>query len=116
MLEDYRNTIFGKNTMEMAAGVVMGMAFGVLINSFVNVIVMPLINLTHKGAITGLYFVVRNGTPSGPYKTMELAEKAGAVVINYGQFLNVLINFIIIGLSVFFVARMLMSLGRKKAK
>lgn len=116
MLDNYRETIFGKNTMEMAAGVVIGMAFGVLINSFVNQIIMPLINLTHKGAITGLYFVVRNGTPPGPYKSMELAEKAGAVIINYGQFLNVLINFIIIGLSVFVVARMLMSLSRKKAK
>jgi large conductance mechanosensitive channel len=116
MLEDYRETVFGKNTMQMAAGVVMGMAFGVLVNSFVNEIVMPLINLTHKGAITGLYLVVRNGNPPGPYLSMAAAEKAGAVIINYGQVLNVLINFIIIGLSVYVVARILMSLGRKSRK
>jgi large conductance mechanosensitive channel len=115
MLEDYRD-VFGKRTMELAAGVVIGMAFGVLINSFVNEIIMPLINLTHKGAIAGLYAVIKNGTPPGPYHSMELAEKAGAVIINYGQFLNVLINFIIIALSVFFVAKIIMAMGRKRAK
>ena len=115
MLDDYRD-VFGKKTMEMAAGVVIGMAFGVLINSFVNQIVMPLINLTHKGAITGLYAVIKNGTPPGPYQSMELAEKAGAVIINYGQFLNVLINFIIIALSVYVVAKIIIAIGKKRSK
>ena len=119
MLKDFKEFIMRGNVVDMAVGIVIGAAFSPIISSFVKDIIMPPIGLAlGKVDFANLLIVLRQGTPSGPYTSLKLAQDAGAVTINYGNFINTIITFLIIALVVFFfivrpIARMN---ARQKAK
>ncbi|MGL4605571.1 MAG: MscL family protein, partial [Iodobacter sp.] len=75
----------------------------------------PIAILMGKVDFTNLYFLLAEGKTAAPYATLDAAQKAGAVTLNYGVFLNVLISFVIVTFSVFLVIKTLNNLKREEA-
>lgn len=103
MLKDFRTFIMRGNVVDMAVGIIIGAAFGAIINSLVKDVVMPPIGLAlGKIDFSNMAAVIKQGTTPGPYPTLTAAQDAGAVTLNYGQFVNTIINFLIVSAVVFF--------------
>ena len=119
MLKDFKTFITRGNVVDLAVGIVIGVAFGAIITSFVNDILMPPIGLGLGNMdFSNLFAVLKQGDPVGPYLSLAAAKDAGAVTINYGVFINTVINFVIIAAAVFFfVVRPIVKYNaRQKAK
>jgi len=100
----------------MAVGVVIGAAFGSIVQSLVNDVLMPPIGLLLGGVDFSDFFVtLRQGTAAGPYGTLAEAQAAGAVTLNYGVFINAVISFLIVAFAVFLVVRSFNRMRRKRA-
>jgi len=114
-LKEFINFIKRGNVLDMAIGIVIGMAFGAVVKSFVDNILMPPIGLLLGGTdFTNLFIVLKPGDPPGPYPTLEAAREAGAVVWSIGLFINAVVNFLIIALAVFLVVKAVSPLFKKK--
>ena len=104
MLKDFKSFIMRGNVVDLAVGIVIGVAFGAIIGSFVKDVIMPPIGLALGNVdFNNLLVVLKQGAVSGPYPSLAAAQAAGAVSINYGVFINTIINFIIIAVVIFFV-------------
>lgn len=115
MLSEFREFAVRGNVLDMAVGIVVGAAFGTIVQSLVNDVFMPPIGLLVGGVdFNDLFFTLSQGTPPGPYATLGAAQEAGAVTINYGRFLNTVISFLVIAFSVFLVVRTYNRLQRRK--
>lgn len=101
--------------LDLAVAVILGAAFGAIIASLVKDIVMPPIGmlLGHLD-FKNLMLVLKEGTTPAPYLTPDDAQKAGAVTLNYGLFINTIINFLIVAWAIFFVVKGMNKLQRKK--
>ena len=107
MLKDFKAFIMRGNVVDMAVGIIIGAAFGTIVSSLVKDIIMPPVGLA-LGRIdfSNLAIVLKQGTTPGPYTSLVASQAAGAVTINYGLFINNIINFLIIALAVFlFIVR-----------
>jgi large conductance mechanosensitive channel len=103
MLKDFKNFIMRGNVVDMAVGIVIGVAFGAIVSSFVNDVIMPPIGLALGNVdFQNLFVVLKEGSVAGPYVSLAAAKEAGAVTINYGFFVNTLINFLIVAAVLFF--------------
>lgn len=103
------------NAIDLAVGVVIGAAFGKIVTSLVDDILMPPIGLVlGKVNFANLYFMLQTGKIPGPYPSLADAKKAGAVTVNIGLFINVLISFLIISIAVFLLVKALNQLRRKQ--
>ena len=103
MLKDFKAFIMRGNVVDMAVGIIIGVAFGAIVTSIVKDIIMPPIGLALGNIdFANLLVVIKQGTTPGPYPSLAAAQAAGAVSINYGQFINTIINFLIIAAVVFF--------------
>ncbi|HEY3248151.1 MAG TPA: large conductance mechanosensitive channel protein MscL [bacterium] len=102
MLREFRNFIMRGNVIDLAIGFVMGLAFGKIVTSFVTDIIMPPIGLLLGGVTFADLFINLSGTP---YATLKQAQAAGAATINYGVFLNAVIEFLIIAFVIFLIVR-----------
>lgn len=106
MLKEFRDFALKGNVVDMAVGIVIGVAFGAIVNSAVADLLMPVIGLLTGGVDFGnLLVVLKDGTPPGPYPTVAAAKEAGAVTMNIGQFINLVINFIIVAFAMFMVVK-----------
>jgi large conductance mechanosensitive channel len=106
MLKEFREFAIKGNVMDMAVGVIIGAAFGKIVDSLVKDLVMPPIGLAlGKVDFANLFVVLKEGVPPGPYLTVEAAQKAGAVSLNYGVFINTMISFVIVAFVVFLLVR-----------
>ena len=106
MLKEFKDFAMRGNLVDMAVGVVMGAAFGAIVTSLVNDLLMPVLGLILGGAdFTNLFIVLSEGSVPGPYETLTLAQEAGAVTINYGLFINAVISFLIIAFAIFLLIR-----------
>jgi large conductance mechanosensitive channel len=119
MLQDFKAFIMRGNVIDMAVGIIIGIAFGLVVNSLVKDVIMPPIGLALGNVdFTNLFVVLKEGliTP-GPYASLAAAQAAGAVTINYGTFINAVVNLLIIAAVVFFlIVRPIAKLqARKKA-
>ena len=102
MLKDFKAFIMRGNVVDIAVGIFIGAAFGAIVTSLVKDIIMPPIGLLlGKIDFADLLIILKQGVPSGPYTTLDLAQKAGAVTLNYGFFINTIISFIILAAVVF---------------
>jgi large conductance mechanosensitive channel len=102
-LKDFRAWIMRGNVVDMAVGIIIGAAFGVIISSLVKDIIMPPIGLALGNVdFANLIVVIKQGVPPGPYDSLAASQAAGAVTINYGNFINTVIIFLIIALILFF--------------
>lgn len=103
MLKDFKAFIMRGNVLDLAVAVIIGAAFGAIVTSLVNDIVMPPIGLLLSGVDFKDLFFALNGQS---YPTLAAAKAAAAPVIAYGIFLNALINFLIVAFVIFLVVRM----------
>ena len=113
MLSEFKDFIQRGNVMDMAVGVIIGIAFGAIVTSLVNDIIMPPIGLLLGGADFSDLYINLSGTD---YASLSDAKAAGAAVIAYGAFINTIINFLIIALAVFFMIRVVNNLGKRMKK
>ena len=91
-LSEFKEFISRGNVMDMAIGVIVGGAFKGIIDSLVNDIIMPVISVVVGGLDFSNWFIALDG---GSYATLEAAKTAGAATLNYGSFLTVIINFLL---------------------
>jgi large conductance mechanosensitive channel len=106
MLKEFREFAVKGNMLDMAVGIVIGAAFGTIIQSLVKDVLMPPVGLFMGGVdFAEMFMVIGEGTTAGPYATLAAAQEAGAVTVNYGLFINSLISFLIIGMVLFLVIR-----------
>lgn len=104
MLQDFRAFIMRGNVIDMAVGIIIGVAFVAVVNSLVKDIIMPPIGLVLGNIdFANLFILLKEGVTPGPYPSLAAAQAAGAVTINYGVFVNAIVNLLIIGAAVFFL-------------
>ncbi len=115
MLKEFREFAMRGNVVDMAVGIIIGAAFGKIVESLVKDLIMPPIGLVlGKVDFTNLFVVLREGASAGPYISVEAAQKAGAVTFNYGMFINTCISFMIVAFAVFMLIRAVNRLKRKE--
>jgi large conductance mechanosensitive channel len=106
MLKEFREFALRGNVMDMAVGIIIGAAFGTIVNSLVNDILMPPFGWLLGGVdFENFYLTINAGTPAGPYLSLADAQTAGAVTINYGLFINTIISFLIVAIAMFLLIR-----------
>ena len=102
LAEDFKKFAMRGNVMDMAVGVIIGGAFGKIVTSVVNDIVMPPVGMLLGNVDFGNLFISLNGKE---YATLEAAKKAGAPVLAYGSFMNTVIDFLILAFIIFMMIR-----------
>ncbi len=114
MLKEFKEVSVRGNAVVLAVAVYIGAAFGGIVKSLVSDIIMPPIGLLVGNVdFSNLFLVLKHGAAGGPYPSVAEAGRAGAVTINYGIFLNTLINFLIVAFAVFLLVR---GINRLKAR
>ena len=112
MLKEFKEFAMRGNVLDLAIGIVIGAAFGAIVTSFVNDILLPPIGLL----LGGLQFDNMFWTIKGvSYPTLALAQENGAVTINYGLFISAVINFLIVAFAIFLVIRLINKMKREPA-
>ncbi len=115
MFKEFREFAMRGNVVDMAVGIIIGAAFGKIVDSLVRDVIMPPIGLLlGKVDFSNLFLVLKEGKTAGPYLTVEVAQKAGAVTFNYGAFINTVITFVIVAFAVFLLIRAINNLKRKE--
>jgi large conductance mechanosensitive channel len=113
MLSDFKEFAVRGNVIDMAVGIIIGAAFGVIVQSLVNDVLMPPVGLALGGVdFAQLFILLREGVEPAPYLTLDEAQAAGAVTINYGLFINAIISFLIVAFAVFLMVRYINKLKR----
>ncbi len=115
MWKEFREFAVKGNVVDMAVGIIIGAAFGKIVDSLVKDLIMPPIGLLlGKVDFTNLFVVLKPGAAPEPYLTVEAAQKAGAVTFNYGIFINTMISFVIVAFAVFLLVRAINQLRREE--
>ncbi len=102
MLKEFREFAMRGNVIDLAVGIIIGAAFTSVVNSLVKDIIMPPIGYIMNGIDFSNFFLVLKGDD---YLSLKAAQDAGAVTINYGVFLNAIINFLIVAFAVFILVK-----------
>jgi len=118
VLKEFKEFIMRGNVMDMAVGIIIGAAFSAIVNSFVKDIIMPPIGLIFKKDFANLFVVLKEGAldPQPPYETLADAQAAGAVTLNYGNFINYVITFLIVAFAIFLLIRAVNRMRRATEK
>lgn len=111
MLKEFKEFALKGNAVDLAIGVILGAAFGGIVTSLVNDVMMPPIGKLLGGVDFSNFFLVLG---DGTYPSVKAAKDAGAATVNYGLFLNTVINFVIIALVLFMVVRTMNRLKREE--
>ncbi|MCG9066152.1 large-conductance mechanosensitive channel protein MscL [Laribacter hongkongensis] len=115
MFKEFREFAMRGNVIDLAVGVVIGAAFGSIVKSLVDDIIMPPIGLLiGKVNFADLFITLKAGATPGPYATVAAAKAAGAVTMNVGQFINSVVSFVLIAFSVFLLVKVVNRLYQKK--
>ena len=102
MINEFKKFILRGNVLDLAVGIIMGLAFGNIVNSLVNDIIMPPIGyILGDVDFTNLFITLSDGK----YDSLQQAKDAGAATINYGIFINYVINFLIVAFALFMVVK-----------
>ncbi|MDX9951706.1 MAG: large conductance mechanosensitive channel protein MscL [Methylophilaceae bacterium] len=114
MLKEFKAFAMRGNVVDMAVGIIIGAAFGSIVKSLVDDVIMPPIGLLLGNVdFSELFLVLKAGATAEPYATLAAAREAGAVTLNYGLFVNALVSFIIVAFAVFLLVR---TINRLKAE
>jgi len=115
MLKEFKEFAMRGNVVDMAVGIIIGAAFGTIVQSLVNDVIMPPIGLALGNVdFSNLFTILKEGVPPGPYAALADAQVAGAVTINYGTFINTIISFLIVAFAVFLLIRSINSMKRRE--
>lgn len=115
MFKEFKEFAMRGNVLDMAVGIIIGVAFGAIVNSLVADVIMPPIGLALGNVdFSNLFIVLKAGGTAGPYASLAAAKQAGAVTLNYGFFINTIINFIIVAFAVFLLVKGINRLRRKQ--
>lgn len=101
MLKEFKRFALRGNVVDMAVGIIIGVAFSSIVNSLVADMLMPPLGLLVGYDFSNLFITLKQGAQAGPYATLADAKKAAAVTLNYGMFINTVVNFIIVAFSMF---------------
>jgi large conductance mechanosensitive channel len=102
MLKEFKEFIARGSVFDLAVGIVIGAAFGAIVKSFVDDLLMPILGIFTGGLDFTNLFVALDG---GNYATLAAAQEAGAATLNYGLFINAVINFVIVAFALFLISR-----------
>ena len=106
MFQEFKDFAMKGNFVDMAVGIVIGAAFGTIVKSFVDDIIMPAVGVLTGGVdFSNMFYVLKAGAEGVTYNTVAAAKEAGAVTINYGLFINAIITFVIIAFALFMVIK-----------
>lgn len=111
MIKEFKEFISKGNVMDLAVGVIIGGAFGTIVTSLVNDVIMPVISLITGGIDFSGWFISLNGQK---YATLAEAEEAGAAVLAYGKFISAVIYFIILAFIIFLIVKAMNKFRKKK--
>jgi len=116
-INEFKKFAMRGNVIDMAVGIIIGAAFGKIVDSLVKDIIMPPIGLLlGKVDFTNLFLVLKEGVTAAPYASLDAAQKAGAVTLNFGLFVNALIGFTIVAFAVFLLIKAINELQSKLDK
>lgn len=116
MLKEFREFAMRGNVVDMAVGIIIGAAFGSIVNSLVSDMIMPPIGLLlGKVDFANLFVILQEGEIAGPYGSLIEAQEASAVTLNYGVFINTIVSFLIVAFAVFLLIRSINRLEREEA-
>lgn len=114
LVAEFKAFVMKGNVLDLAVGIIIGVAFGTVITSLVNDVIMPPVGLALGGVdFKDAYVLLREGTVPGPYASTEAATAAGAVTLRYGLFINAVINFLIVAAAIFLIVK---AVGKMRAK
>lgn len=104
------------NVVDMAVGIIIGAAFGKIVDSLVKDVIMPPIGMVLGNVdFSNLFILLKEGAKAaGPYETLKAAQDAGAITLNIGVFLNVMISFVIVAFAVFLMIKAMNRLKRQE--
>jgi large conductance mechanosensitive channel len=106
MFKEFKEFAMKGNVIDMAVGIIIGAAFGTIIKSLVDDVLMPPIGLLLGNVdFANLFLVIKEGKVASPYASLAAAKAAGAVTVNVGIFINTIISFLIVAFSVFLVIK-----------
>jgi large conductance mechanosensitive channel len=115
MLKEFREFAVKGNVMDLAIGIVIGAAFGRIVQSFVDDVLMPPLGLLlGRVDFSEMFVVLKHGAMEMRYPTVEVAKQAGAVTLNYGRFINTIVSFVIVAFAVFLLVKAVNRLRREK--
>lgn len=112
-LNDFKAFALKGNVIDLAVGVIIGGAFGKIVSSLVNDIFMPVLSLLTGGMNVSSLFTQLSNTET-PYATIEAAKEAGVATLNYGLFIQTVIDFVLMALCVFIFVKLMMNLRKKE--
>lgn len=116
MLQEFKEFALKGNVLDMAVGIIIGAAFGTIVQSLVKDVIMPPIGMLLGNVdFSELFIVLKQGAKAaGPYTTLKDAASAGAVTLNYGLFINSVVSFLIVAFSIFLVVKGFQQLRKKE--
>lgn len=115
MLKEFKEFALKGNMIDLAVGIIIGGAFGGMITSLVKDVIMPPIGALLGGKdFANLMWIIKDGAPAGPYATPAAAAEAGAAVMSYGVFINMVINFLIVAFVIFLLVKAMNKLRKAK--
>lgn len=115
MLKEFKEFAMRGNVVDMAVGIIIGAAFGLIVKSLVADVIMPPIGLLMGDVdFASLFVVLKDGAPIAPYLSLDAAKEAGAVTLNYGAFINTIVSFLIVAFAMFMLVKGVNKLKRKE--
>ena len=106
MFQEFKDFAMKGNFVDMAVGIVIGAAFGTIVKSFVDDIIMPVVGVLTGGVdFANMFAIISNPVEGAAYNTVAAAQEAGAVTVNYGLFINAMVTFVIVALALFMVIK-----------
>ena len=115
MMKEFREFAVKGNVVDMAVGIIIGGAFGTVVKSFVDDVMMPPLGMLIGDVdFQDLFLTLSEGSVAGPYETLEAAREAGAVTLNLGLFFNAVVSFAIVAFAVFMLIKAMNRMKREE--
>ena len=114
MASEFREFAVKGNVVDLAVGVIIGAAFGKIVDSLVNDLIMPVVGRIFGGLDFSNYFIALASIPAGVPHTLEAVRKAGVPVVAWGNFATILLNFVILAFIIFMMVRQINRLRREQ--
>ena len=113
MLQEFKNFAIKGNVMDLAVGVIIGAAFGKIVDSVVNDLIMPIVGRIVGGLDFSNFFIALKEAPAGVPMTLDALRKAGVPVFAYGSFITIVLNFVILAFIIFLMVRWINRMKRE---